>query len=582
MTKRLFLCAILLLIFLLCACGKAEEAVTTEAPTSAPLTTAAPTTKAPEPETVISYDFRLEELPEIGRFRPNSVRYFYDAPMRYFQPSDDYGTLIPYSVGMQNLEIGRFGLMTADGRVVTRPIFSGVNTWTVDGETVFCAKRTVFNGRPETIPDWDTDQEGAKAAFRRAEEYYNNSESSVLISADGSRAVEAGGGYPYCFTDEVTGKTVIQCATYESDSYEESPGQMRSYRLYDSHLDLVADLSDYLSQYQTLRLLSVGDNSLILEGSVYEEHAFTLRHSDVLYFEDGQLNLTLDMGDEYVSDACGGLVNGDRRLYNRKGELVFTFGSDTRCLLAPEGGCYLYLPGDGKLLRLDDDGDEVGSVEAPRSGEDTYFSLCRYQGQPYAVISYSYLEEGKRGYAVYDARLRRVCLVDCSDAPESAMDAIYNDPRDVFLYVAQDGRTNIIGLDGKTVATLPFAYTNWYSLPDGYTLFTDENGHAEIFVREDRTVLPAGKGAAVSADDVSPTYCTGRLLVTYHYPGDWRDRYCDIRDLTAGTTPVDRAEDCTMLTVNGSDYLFYRKNDINYICDGELRPIASFYDDMLV
>ena len=69
MIKRTLLCLLLTGALLLCACGKAEEPATTE-PSTVPPTTAASVTKAPEPETVVSYDFKLDQLPDIGSYQP--------------------------------------------------------------------------------------------------------------------------------------------------------------------------------------------------------------------------------------------------------------------------------------------------------------------------------------------------------------------------------------------------------------------------------------------------------------------------------------------------------------------------------
>ena len=141
--KRILAFSLALLLFLsLCACGGKPSPEGTTAPEE---TTAAPT---PAPSPV----FSLPSLPEIGDFVPDTApvkSFFPDGPADAFVPRDDYGLIVPYIADATYLRSPRysiytndegeeetyeqlrieqweavFGLATADGRVVTKGLFS--------------------------------------------------------------------------------------------------------------------------------------------------------------------------------------------------------------------------------------------------------------------------------------------------------------------------------------------------------------------------------------------------------------------------------------------------------------------------
>ena len=108
------------LIFMLTSC------------TSAPASTAAPTptpTPIPVPTPVIEVQLQWD-APNEG-YSPipagEESRYFYDKPLGAFVPSEDYGAVYPY-MGIYHLDMWgpayQYGLCTADGRIITAPVYS--------------------------------------------------------------------------------------------------------------------------------------------------------------------------------------------------------------------------------------------------------------------------------------------------------------------------------------------------------------------------------------------------------------------------------------------------------------------------
>ena len=110
------------LILMLTACAPAPAATVTPAPAPTPEPTPAPT---PVIEVQMPW-----QTPDEG-YSPipagEEPRYFYDKPLGAFVPSEDYGAVYPYmgtySFGMWGPTY-QYGLCTADGRIITAPVYS--------------------------------------------------------------------------------------------------------------------------------------------------------------------------------------------------------------------------------------------------------------------------------------------------------------------------------------------------------------------------------------------------------------------------------------------------------------------------
>ena len=88
-------------------------------------------------------EFTLAELPDIGEYKPKGSPTYFDTALTEFVPDDGYGTLAPYLGDMYEYYLDGgisgssrakdpytvipiYGLCTADGRIVTAPIYKSV------------------------------------------------------------------------------------------------------------------------------------------------------------------------------------------------------------------------------------------------------------------------------------------------------------------------------------------------------------------------------------------------------------------------------------------------------------------------
>ncbi len=150
-----------LLLAVLCSCSfgpkKPEE---TTAPTEpAPQTTAAVVEESSAPSDDTPF-FRLAELPEIGPYYDGTVyKRMTDRYVDSFKPSDQYGTVVPYIGDYRtyksvyngddedwsfNGKYPRFGLMTADGTVITDAVFDYAY---IDNGLIFLSRSGMQGGK---------------------------------------------------------------------------------------------------------------------------------------------------------------------------------------------------------------------------------------------------------------------------------------------------------------------------------------------------------------------------------------------------------------------------------------------------
>lgn len=88
-------------------------------------------------------EFTLAELPDIGEYKPKGSPTYFDTALTEFVPDDGYGTLVPYLGDRSEYYLDEetaasrgfigtyfvipiYGLCTADGRIVTAPIYKSV------------------------------------------------------------------------------------------------------------------------------------------------------------------------------------------------------------------------------------------------------------------------------------------------------------------------------------------------------------------------------------------------------------------------------------------------------------------------
>ena len=579
LTKRVLLLVLCAVLALSCACGRAGESVATGS-------SASPTV-SPEQETVISRDFQLEELPDIGAYHAEKADCFYDAPLREFKPSDSYGTLIPYQLGNPDGtagEFGKYGFMTADGRIVTGGIYNSVYEYDLNGKTVFRAAKKVLNEHPETIPDWETDEEGASAAWQRMEDYYYDSVSVQLISSDGKRCLTTCSG-PDCFCDPYSGVSLICCAEYR-DNNDIVPNGVERWLLYDADLEPVADLTAFLRGYDDARIVSADRDSYVILGERYPEPEFSVSYN-LLFFEDGKLDHVFEMGTEYPSEVCGDFVVSMSHVYDRNGNTLYTIGENdsTYTFYDSRNECvYTCLSDRWQLLRIDSKGG-VTAADGVLDAEDYYsYSFCTVNDGTYLVVSmwydYDYIER----LLVFDSDLRLIRafgedadkLAFCNDIDNSSPDAVF---------AAKDGQTDIFDLNSQKTASVPFVFektmTNYGSFGSDQIYLYGEDGQAAVYSASDRSVR------IVSMEEAAPEYpdyFSNKLLVYSEDVGgesDYRFRYV-IQDIESGNRLTDNITAFHVFCVNGKTYFNYVRNDTVFVCDKELNVIASLYDDLYV
>ena len=328
MKKHIAMLAALALL-LTCACGRAEEPETT-----APVTTAAPTTEAPS-EQAVSSGFRLEELPEIGSYQSRTVKCFYEEPLPEFRASDDYGTVIPYRLA-SNGQVPSYGMMTADGRIITGPVYSSVGLLEGGGRSVYSARlKTRFSGSPE-------EDDLNRSAYPENCLYQ-------LILPDGSKCRSL---------SEVTpsvgwgNSALIDCRVWARDGGFLGDTLL----LYDYDLEPVADLTDYHLSY----------------AAVYAEEPdrFTVGADHTVYcFENGELKDTLPL-EETIRTAAGGYLLAGQTLYRTDGTRLMSFSGDVCFAYDAARECAFAADIDAqKLLRL-----ENGEVTAEYDGTGMPFA----------------------------------------------------------------------------------------------------------------------------------------------------------------------------------------------------------------
>lgn len=584
--KRTFICAAILAALLLCACGRTEEAATetTAEPATAPPVTDAPTTEAPEPETVISYDFHLEKLPDIGTYKAKKNDCFYDAPLKEFRTSDGYGTLIPYRLSGKETAVGqldRWGFMTADGKIVTDSIYESISEIDLNGSTVYCAKKKVFAGDPVTIPDWETDPEGAQAAYERAGEYYDQNLSYQLITADGSRCLTVPSN-PTGFSYTATGVSMICCAKYRN-SGEYFPDGCVSFLVYDADLNLTADLTEDLQDCGYSMIFAADEDTIVVRCQTHDEDIDNIT-SRLLFFEDGELDRTLEFQEEYPYRIEGEFVVTSKRVCDGDGRTVYEYGdAQTEASCDPRNGClFLYNASKGELFKTD----RRGSVLA-RAQTDILdrADLTRFDtgSGSYYVVPRSSDGANRNGYRVYDGDLHQVCDVG-GEAVKNDFCCAYDTGAPGVFLVADAGRTKILDITGNTVASVPFVYTgyeiNYDRAGKDLVYLFRSNERCAVFSAEDRSVrvIPG-----VRDTPEYPYYFSMNYLVRSEAfrEQDFEWRYV-VLDCATGKRLLDDLTAFHAHHVNGKTWYNYIRNDTLYVCDEDLNVIAALYDDLFV
>lgn len=576
--KRWLLSAFFIILPALCACGRAEPAAT---PTDA----AATATDAAQSASVV---FQLDKLPELGPHRAKTARTFYDAPLKRFEPSEDYGLLIPYRLHSDDMllgSLGRFGLMTADGRIVTGPIYSEIAVWQMDGKTYYRAACHVFEESATDVPSWQDDPDGFEEVNRQAEDYYRDNVLVQLIPAEGDGCLSIPNADVFPFTDPSTGVTLFVGSSAALGWSGESTDRA-FFTVCDGQLEPVAALTEEMKAYDGLNVISADETGCVLCGYTRPtdspeetEGTYTL-----LFCEDGKLVDTFSLGSEYPMEAAGGLVRCPTRLCDRDGNTVAAFDEqNTEATYDPQSGCYILLDRKAMTLRkIDRNGDVMAQTRLPSSPSPDLLNRCDFDGQTRLVVTCRLSYAEKSVYRVYDGDLREVCTVGDLNAPAVELTNWYKEKGLHVFTVPGEGTTDLLDLNGSRLASVPFAVTGCRTgeyTHNANLLLLYNNGRYTLYDGADRSLSPAADMPA-SPENV---YCFDRNAMVFYTNSnspsvnDWRYSF---RETATGRVLKDGVDSVFICPVNGEVYYSYLRRGTVHVCDGALHDVATLYDDL--
>ena len=526
-------CLIFALILGLCACSGTPSAPGTQPATER---TSSVTVNISSPGDT---EFRLSELPDIGRYKSKEADCFYDEPLKEFRESGKYGTIIPYCV-TSDTNIPSYGFMTADGRVITAAIYSDVDTMHGKDGIVYGAahKNFVFN---EEFSELDYSKRVTD-----------------MISLDGSKLVSLSGAEPFAYPSD----ELIECKIYSGDIYY--VGDTLLY--YDFDLNLVADLSQYDIA-----------NSSLLEG---DRNAWVIKtlfgDNRVMFFENGELKNTFET-DGYGADVYDGVICTRSGIYEKTGKVLYSFSGEVD---------YDFDKTDKTLYFAESEINSVtkmkkGEVKQSRqfTGDKISNPVIAYQdGQPRLVLTVKDDRNKVSGFLILDSDLNTISRFDL---PGAEFECDTWETRSVCFFTAvQNGKTEIYDLNGKLTATLPSGRSHPFFY-DGCAVFTNEEDTCFIYDPSDGSVaeyenpMPGKEyGSTISLSDkfLIRSYVFDDKGVEYTY------RYC-LTDRTTGETLHKNISDITVTDTDSNTYISVAENGMTWVYDGDLNLVTSFLND---
>ena len=283
MKKALAVFCVAALLLGACACGRgtgltggpaepgsdAEQTFVPETQTQAVSATAPNDDGAPV--------FRLPNLPDIGSYKPDVPRYYFDEPLNEFRADGGYGTLVPYILHAEAqfdaVDVYHGGFMTADGRIVTAPIYDRIRLFGRGAEALYCAERKLLVAEPRARDEWRSDM--TEEELRAYEEACGAAVAAVtenrviqIVAADGTRSLSFTG----------VSADLLRTVDYE-DSFlfyfgEDyfSGTEPSSFIIYGADLAPVADLTPLLRAYpRGFRVVGADQTGFVLQASDWDE-----------------------------------------------------------------------------------------------------------------------------------------------------------------------------------------------------------------------------------------------------------------------------------------------------------------------
>ena len=562
---------VLLLVF--CACGKTgtDEPDTTAAATE-------PTVTKP----AVPVEFSLPELPDIGSYQlKKAPEPFFDAPLKDFKESADYGEIIPYSVTSDS-RISAYGFMTVGGKIITAPIYSIVYEIVSGERRVYAAeyKTEYFTPGQKPVPkpendeiDWEAEREREKAVITRYQ----------LITGDGSNQLTLPDNVEPIVPNgkkNNEGKTWIECRRYDEDYTQEL-------FFYDFDLLPLGDLERcHTKENCYVNVLArTADGLMIAENTnAYSNDAEETR---ILTYKNGKVQKEVEF-DDCITAVAGNLLIGDHYIYTVDGKRVFRLSEDVSCLAHVLPDCvFLSDLTEKKLIKIKN-GKTEKTTALPDTGtftvEELYLGYGRIGDDPCLFTEVCYGEQKR--YYIYDTDLR---LLHTFDGDGSGTDIIRDEITDDICAVRQmkNGEAAVFRLNGKLIARIPYDEENdWLTMYDDCLLCSGENGRISLFFagkNEKKEYDFSVPGKQSSFCDVNPRF----IVCMYRMPlkggmedYEWRrnESWYRIFDTKTGALIYDNVTEFHWLAPVYEKYCSFSRSGCTYVCDNQLNVIAVLPD----
>ena len=569
-------------LLLVCSCAAQNKPETEE--TSAPEAIPATPTEAAVTET--AYEFRLEELPDIGAYSPTEPKYYYGAPLNEFRESDGYGTIVPYmlkTLADDYYDLCRYGFMTGDGAIITAPVYDSIDLQSAGDESFYIAQRKALNLSPQhfdfgdVASGTDAEQEAWYEAYHAAQNDVKRNIVYQCVSTDGSRCFSSRGASIRLFTDETSGMSVVECKCIDGFEHPVSD-DMLSFRLYDTQFRLLADFADLAVKYRDdLDVVGADPTGFVLEGSFWNE---ALEYKTAIVFTEGVRVTKTTVLDESVDKLSGDRILCYHKVYDREGSELLSLENDWDDLLTdPRSDTVYYTDlASHRLIRLDKNGQqtEYGGVKGER------LRLCSGEADGRRCIV---LEESKAdwedpcsSYTVFDESLRKLYRIDYEKGTEITLLQGNGMQTAQYFLVAGNGKTQLRGLTGKLLAEVPYIVKRICEYDDGSAILHAADGHIALFSFVDHSVKETDITAQEIDDWVS--FYGGSILVLGSY-GTNVDRHT-LYNAATGQLILAGVDNFNCVKVNGKLYCAVAVGDEFRMYDGDLRLLLRMNDDINV
>ena len=580
--KIIAIFCVLALLLTVCACGRPAEEPATEPPAATP-------TEAVTEAAAMNYDFRLEELPDIGDYSHTEPTYYYDAPLSEFRTSDAYGTIVPYMLKAEDLYVDvirRCGFMTADGAIITAPVYDDIELQSAGDESFYIARCKTLNLSPprfdsgDDVPGTDTEQEARYEEYRAAvNDAWRNTEYQC-ISTDGSRCLSSLGAAIRLFTDQQSGTSVIECQCLDGLEHPVAD-DMLAFRLYDTQFRLLADFSDLAVTYrQGLEIVGADETGFALVGILSDSP--DEYKADVIYTEGDRITKTTTF-DFYVEKAFCGWIVSNKSVYDPDGRKLLSVENDFDAMLADpcfEAVWYTDLASH-RLIRLDQNGQqtEYDGVE----GEQLRLYPGEADGKRFIVLEESNANwnDPCSSYTVFDGSLRPVYRLPYQKGTEIRVHTKAGTWDAQWFMIGRDGKTELRGLAGELLAELPYHVKDYYGYDDGAAILQADDGHVVLFSPADRSVKETNITAAEEINFWQSFY-GGSVLVLGEYDTYGNDGRQRLYNAATGQLILTGVDNFNCVWINGNLYCAVAVGDECRVYDGDLRLLLRIYDDINV